>query len=134
MNRTRLLATGLMLAACLVQPAFLLCQNDAAKDSAETEKVYHPGDEGVTAPRAIYQVDPTYDDASRKVKLNGFVVLTIIVAPDGSTKNIRITKSLSPSLDQRSIEAVSRWKFKPATKDGKPVPVEIRVQTTFKIY
>ena len=78
--------------------------------------------------------DPTYDEASRKAKLNGFVVLSLVVTPEGNTKDIKVTKSLSPGLDRKSIEAVSKWKFAPATKDGKPVSVELHVQTTFKIY
>jgi len=134
MNRFRQLACAFALAACLMHPAFLFCQNDAAKDSSETDKVYHPGDDGLTPPRAIYTVDPTYDDASRRAKLNGYAVLTLVVTRDGTPKEIRITKSLSPSLDKRSIEAVSKWRFSPATKDGKPVAVEIQVQTTLKLY
>jgi periplasmic protein TonB len=134
MNRHRFLVTVVTLAACLVHSAFLLCQNDSAKDFSETENVYHVGRDGVTPPRAIYTVNPSYDEAARKSKLNGFVVLTLIVTPDGNPKDIRIAKSLSPGLDQKSIEAVSRWKFAPATKDGKPVAIELQVQTTFKLY
>jgi TonB family protein len=134
MNPRRLLAIAIMLIACIVQPAVLRCQNDAAKDSSETEKVYHVGDDGVKPPRVIHQVDPSYDEASRKAKLNGHVVLTFIVAPDGKPRDIRVVKSLSPGLDQKSIEAVSKWKFTPATKDGKPIAIEIQAETTFKIY
>jgi len=134
MNRRRLLVTVVTLVACFVQPAFLLCQNDPSKTSSETEKVYHVGDDGVRPPRVIHQVDPSYDEASRKAKLNGHVVLTFIVAPDGKPRDIRVVKSLSPGLDQKSIEAVSKWKFTPATKDGKPIAIEIQAETTFKIY
>jgi periplasmic protein TonB len=134
MNVRRQLLIAVMLVAWFVQPALLFCQNDSAKDSSKSEKVYHVGRDGVTPPRVIYKVDPSYDDTARKAKLNGFVVLTLIVTPDGDAKNIRIVKSLSPGLDQKSIEAVSQWKFAPATKDGKPVAVELQVQTTFKLY
>jgi periplasmic protein TonB len=129
-----LLPIAITLVACLVQPIHLLCQNDSAKDSSQPEKVYKVGRDRVSPPRVIYRVDPTYDDAARKAKLNGFVVLTLIVTPDGDPKDIRIAKSLSPGLDKKSIEAVSQWKFTPATKDGTPVAVEIQVQTTFKLY
>ena len=134
MNPYRLLAIAIVLVAGIVQPAVLRCQNDAAKDSSETEKVYLVGHDGVTPPRSIYAPDPTYDEASRKAKLNGFVVLSLVVTPEGNTKDIKVNKSLSPGLDRKSLEAVSKWKFAPATKDGKPVAVELHVQTTFKIY
>jgi TonB family protein len=134
MNRHRLLVTVVTLVACFVQPAFLLCQNDSSNTSSETEKVYHVGDDAVKPPRVIHQVDPSYDEASRKAKLNGHVVLTFIVQPDGKPRDIRVVKSLSPGLDQKSIEAVSKWKFTPATKDGKPIAIEIQAETTFRIY
>jgi len=134
MNPRRLFAFAVMLVACIAQPAVLRCQNDAAKDSSESEKVYHLGHDGVTPPKSIYAPSPEYDEAARKAKLNGFVLLSLIVTPEGNTKDVKVTKSLSPGLDQKSIEAVSKWKFAPATKDGKPVAVELHVQTTFKIY
>ena len=134
MNPRRLFAFAVMLVACIAQPAVLRCQNDAAKDSSESEKVYHLGHDGVTPPKSIYAPNPEYDEAARKAKLNGFVVLSLIVTPEGNAKDVKVTKSLSPGLDQKSIEAVSKWKFAPATKDGKPVAVELQVQTTFKIY
>ena len=129
----RLLAIAVAFVA-FVQPAFLLCQDSSGKDSAQAEKVYHVGSDGVTPPRVIHRVDPSYDEAGRKAKLNGFVILSFIVTPEGKTKDIRVVKSLSPGLDQKSIEAVSEWKFAPATKEGKPVAIEIQVETTFKIY
>ena len=134
MNPRRLFAFAVMLVACIAQPAVLRCQNDAAKDSSESEKVYHLGHDGVTPPKSIYAPNPEYDEAARKAKLNGFVVLSLIVTLEGNAKDVKVTKSLSPGLDQKSIEAVSKWKFAPATKDGKPVAVELHVQTTFKIY
>jgi len=134
MNRHRLLVTVVTLVAGFVQPAFLLCQNDSSKSSSEPEKVYHVGSDGITPPRVIHRVDPSYDEAARKAKLNGHVILSFIVTPEGKPKDIRVVKSLSPGLDQKSIEAVSQWKFVPATKDGKPVAIEIQAETTFRIY
>ena len=133
-SRSLRLGLAVVLVISLVHPALLLCQSDAEKDPSEAEKVYHVGDDGVKPPRVIHQVDPSYDEASRKAKLNGHVVLTFIVTPDGKPRDIRVVKSLSPGLDQKSIEAVSKWKFTPATKDGKPIAIEIQAETTFKIY
>jgi TonB family protein len=111
MNRPPWIIIAVVLVAGFVQPAYLCCQNDPSK-KPETGNVYRLGSEGVTPPRAIHTVDPTYDDASRKAKIRGTVVLTIIVTPEGNPKSIRIAKSLSPSLDQRALEAVAQWKFR----------------------
>jgi len=134
MNTHRLLAIAIVLIASIAQPAVVRCQNDAAKDSSAIEKVYQVGHDGVTPPKSIYAPNPEYDEAARKAKLSGYVVLSLIVTPEGNTREVKVTKSLSPGLDRKSIEAVSKWKFAPATKDAKPVAVAIHVQTTFKIY
>jgi len=88
----------------------------------------------VTPPHPTYQPNPEYDDASRKAKVQGVVVLSMIVTKEGRTANLKIKKSLTPALDQKAIEAVSRWRFDPATKDGKPVAVLIAVETSFHLY
>jgi protein TonB len=87
----------------------------------------------ISAPTEVYNLDPTYDDASRRAKISGAVVLSIVITTEGDVKDVKVTKGLSPSLDQRSIDAVSKWKFTPATRDGKPVAVRISVETSFKI-
>ena len=86
----------------------------------------------MTAPRAIYAPDPSYDDASRKAKIEGTVKLVIIVAADGSVRAPKVAKSLSEGLDKQAINAVSQWKFEPGTKDGKPVAVITDVECTFR--
>src|SRR5260221_314267 len=112
MNRPPWIIIAVVLVAGFVQPAYPCCQNDPSK-KPETGNVYRLRSEGVTPPRAIHTVDPTYDDASRKAKIRGTVILTIIVTPEGNPKSIRIAKSLSPSLDQRAMEAVSPGEVPP---------------------
>ena len=88
---------------------------------------------GITPPRAIYAPEPGYDDASRRAKTQGTVLLTIVVTADGRVKDAKVTKSLSGALDKQAVEAVSQWKFAPATKDGTPITVRINVECTFRI-
>jgi TonB family protein len=61
-------------------------------------------------------------------------VLSLIVSPEGKPKEIKVTKSLGPGLDKKAVEAVNTWKFDPATKDCKPVAVQISVEVTFALY
>lgn len=95
--------------------------------------VFHVGN-GVTAPIPIYQPDPDYSDEARKAKYQGTVVLNVIVGADGRVHNAQVARSLGMGLDEKAIERVMIWKFKPATKDSRPVAVEVSVEVTFNLY
>ena len=82
--------------------------------------------------RAIYTPDPEYDEASRKAKIEGTVLLQITVTKDGAVKDPKIKRGLSEALDKRAIEAVSNWKFTPGTKNGKPVLLYLIVEVSYK--
>lgn len=96
--------------------------------------VFRPGSGGVTAPRVVYDPEPEYSDAARKVKYQGSVILWLIVGPDGRPHNIRVQRTLGMGLDERAIEAVSKWRFAPSTLNGQPVAVEINVEVSFRLY
>jgi TonB family protein len=89
---------------------------------------------GLSAPKAIYNPEPEYTDRARKKKIRGSVVLSIVVTDEGKVRDARVVAGLAKDLDQQALKAVSTWKFEPATKDGKPVPVRIKVEVDFKIY
>ncbi len=89
---------------------------------------------GVQAPRAIDTPDPEYSEEARKAKYQGTVVLWLIVDPNGRPHDLKVSRSLGMGLDQKAIEAVRRWRFEPATKDGKPVAVQINVEVNFRLY
>jgi TonB family protein len=89
---------------------------------------------GVSAPKAIFQPDPEYSEEARKVKQMGVVVLSVVVGPDGNPRDIKVIRALGMGLDEKAIEAVKKWKFEPARKDGKPVSVLVSVQVDFHLY
>jgi len=89
---------------------------------------------GVSAPRALDTPDPEYSEEARKAKYQGTVVLWLIVGPDGRPRDVKVARSLGMGLDQKAIEAVRKWKFEPAMKDGKPVAVQINVEVNFRLY
>ncbi len=86
-----------------------------------------------TPPEATYSPDPEYSKEARKAKYQGTNLLWLIVGPDGRPRNIKVIRSLAMGLDEQAIKAVSKWRFKPATKDGKPVPVFIEVEFKFRL-
>lgn len=64
-------------------------------------------------------------------RINGSVVLKVRVDPDGVPRNIRVLRSLGHGLDEKAVEAVSSWRFQPATFEGKPVAKEIAISVDF---
>jgi protein TonB len=88
---------------------------------------------GVTAPQLIYRVEPEYTEEARKAKYQGTVVLYAVVDPDGLVRQVRVVRSLGLGLDEKALEAVRQWKFKPGTKDGRPVPVVASIEVTFRL-
>jgi protein TonB len=88
---------------------------------------------GVTPPQLVYKVEPEFSEEARKAKYQGVVVLTIQVDPGGNVRNIHVRQSLGLGLDEKAIEAVSHWRFRPAILDGKPVTTEAVVQVNFQL-
>ena len=95
--------------------------------------MYRPGG-GVSSPKVIYAVDPEFSDEARRQKYQGVVVLSLIVDAQGSPQHIRVVRPLGMGLDEKALEAVRQYKFKPAQKDGKPVPVEINIEVNFQLF
>jgi TonB family protein len=88
---------------------------------------------GVTAPSVAFRVDPEYTEEARFAKYSGTVVLTVEINPEGLAQNIRIVKALGLGLDEKAIEAISKWRFKPGTKDGVPVTVRANIEVNFRL-
>jgi TonB family protein len=97
-----------------------------------SEPVYKVRD-GVKPPRATYSPDPEFSEEARRQKVQGAVLLDIIVTSAGKPERIKVVQGRGYGLDEKAVEAVSQWKFKPATKDGKPVSVEIAVEVDFNL-
>jgi len=96
--------------------------------------IYPAGKNGVTVPQAIYSPEPSFSDEARKAKVQGIVSLLLVVGPDGRPYNIRVRQSLGMGLDEKAMEAVSHWRFKPATLNGQAVATPIEVEVDFHLY
>jgi periplasmic protein TonB len=94
---------------------------------------YHVGG-GVLPPKPIFSPHPDFSEEARKNKLTGMVVLRIIVGADGKPHDITVQRTLGMGLDEKAIEAVRTWRFEPGTKDGQPVPVEVSIEVSFRLY
>lgn len=88
---------------------------------------------GVSQPQIVYKVEPEYSEEARKAKFQGTVLLQIVVDVDGRTREVRVLRPLGMGLDEKAIEAVQKWRFRPGYKDGKPVPVIANVEVNFRL-
>jgi TonB family protein len=123
-----------MIATAVLAAAGALLAQDTSQDGSE--KIYSSSSmkEGVTPPRVVYSPNPEYTDRARKKKIRGYVVISLIVTPEGTVRDATVTTSLDKELDKQALAAVSTWKFDPATKDGKPVAFRVPVEVSFKLY
>jgi len=90
---------------------------------------------GVGVPQCIYCPAPRYSGQARKAKVEGTVVLQVVVTTDGRATNVMIVKDPGNGLGMQAIESVREWKFKPALgPDGRPVAVICPVEVTFRFF
>jgi protein TonB len=88
---------------------------------------------GVSSPSILHKVEPEYSEEARKAKWQGTVQLSVVVDDLGHPRDIKVIQSLGLGLDQKAIEAVEKWLFKPGMKDGKPVAVLATIAVTFHL-
>jgi|SRR5579863_5335772 len=102
------------------------------KSRAQSDQVYHVGGD-VTSPRVLYREDPQYTEEARKQKIEGPVVLTMVIGTDGLAHDISVTQSLNPGLDRQAALAIQKWHFAPGTLKGEPVAVQAVIEVNFKL-
>jgi TonB family protein len=89
----------------------------------------------VSAPVALVSPEAEFSDEARRAKYQGVCLIYVIVDAQGNPQNPRVVRTLGMGLDEKALEAVRKYKFKPAMKDGKtPVPVGITVEVNFRLY
>ena len=89
----------------------------------------------VSAPVALNNVEAEFSDEARRAKYQGVCLISLIVDAQGNPQNPRVVRALGMGLDEKALEAVRKYKFRPAMKDGKtPVPVMITVEVNFRLY
>jgi len=96
--------------------------------------LFPAGKGGVSVPEVIFNPEPSFSEEARKAKYQGIVLLFVVVGKDGHTYDIRVGQGLGMGLDEKAIDAVRRWRFRPATLNGQPVATQIAVQVDFHLY
>ena len=86
-------------------------------------------------PVALQQREAEFSDEARRAKYQGVCLISLIVDAQGNPQNPRVVRALGMGLDEKAMEAVRKYRFKPAMKDGRtPVPVMITVEVNFRLY
>lgn len=95
--------------------------------------VDHGIDPGMTPPVLIYKKEPEYSEAARKAKYQGTARLSVEISASGQVTNVQVNRSLGLGLDEKAMEAVKQWKFKPTMKDGRAVATQAAVDVNFRL-
>jgi protein TonB len=98
---------------------------------AAGQHVYRIGDPGVVAPELTREVKAGYTPGAFQGGIEGSVVLEAVVLETGSVGEVRVRQRLDDDLDIQAVDAVKQWTFRPGTKDGQAVPVEVTVEINF---
>ena len=99
------------------------------------EGIEHTGrGTGVTPPMPVHTADPQFSEYARRNKIQGTVVLQFIVDSNGLPQNVEVVKPIGYGLDQNAVESVRQYRFKPAMKNGRPVPAYLTVVVNFRLY
>ena len=83
-------------------------------------------------PTKTKHVNPVYPPIAESARVQGVVILETIIGADGKVQDARVLRSI-PLLDQAALDAVKRWKFKPGTLNGQPVPVIYNLTISFRL-
>ena len=93
------------------------------------------GTGGYGIPACLYCPNPQFSDDAVKAKYQGTVLLMAVITADGRATNIRVAKGLGMGLDEKAIEAVRTWRFRPAVgPDGKASAVSTPIEVVFRLY
>jgi periplasmic protein TonB len=86
---------------------------------------------GVSAPVLVYSISPESTEEARIEKRSGNVLVNLWVDTNGNPSHVHTIRGVGLGLDEKAVEAVKQYKFKPALKNGEPVLVEINVEVNF---
>lgn len=103
-------------------------KSEATEDAFSGYQSVRPG---ITPPKATRSPDPPYPELPADTDPRGVVVMLIGVDSRGHVGPVHVVRSSAQAFEKSAVETVKTWRFKPARKDGRPVPVQITVEMNF---
>jgi bla regulator protein blaR1 len=105
----------------------------SSSENAAAPQLYHVGAD-VSAPKLIFAPNPEFTEEAKREKYQGICVIATIVDAEGNPQRVQVVRHLGKGLDQKAVEAVKQYRFKPAMLHGKPVAVEVNIEVNFRLY
>ena len=121
LNRRRVLIAAMVLGAITLPLAAM-----------QARKIHKIGGD-VTPPQVLVKNEPTYSDAARDEKIQGSVVLNVVIEANGRIEEVSVERGLHPDLDANAMNAVRTWEFAPAQLNGEPVAVAAKIEVNFRL-
>jgi TonB family protein len=107
--------------------------SDPTAPTQANEPIYKVGGQ-ISAPQVKHRVTAQYTDEAKRANSQGVCLIGLIVNAQGNPVNVHVVRSLGMGLDEKAIEAIRQYKFRPAMKDGKtPVPVMVTIEVDFRL-
>jgi periplasmic protein TonB len=91
------------------------------------------GQGAISSPVLLFKVEPEFSEEARKAKHQGVVILSGEVDTNGKLRNVRVVQGLGLGLDEKAMEAVKQWKFRPGYQDGRPVVAAAIIEVNFHL-
>ncbi len=99
--------------------------------AAEGPRIVDVGE--IEAPRVLERVQPAYTRAAIAARLEGAVILELVIGEEGTVESVRVLRRLPLGLTESAVAAVRRWRFEPSTLDGRPIKVRYRLTIHFQL-
>jgi TonB family protein len=131
-STTTLRFAAVLSIAMLAAAGFAHADQQGAESEKKQDRIYNIGGE-VIAPHLLAKVEPKYTEEARAAKIEGAVLLSVVVGTDGLAHQINVVSTPDAGLGTKAVEAVQQWTFQPATLKGEPVPVKAQIEVNFKL-
>jgi len=114
-------------------PSIQPCPESLSTATFAGQPLYRPGG-AVQGPVVTVHQNAQFSDEALRAKYQGICLIALIVDALGNPQNVRVSRALGMGLDEKALEAVRGYRFKPATFNGRPVPVTITIEIDFRLY
>jgi TonB family protein len=105
----------------------------AAAPRAEYDDIQSTNIPGISPPTVIKRVEPQYTAEARQARAAGTVILQAVIQTDGTADILKVIKPLPYGLTETAIEAIRQWRFRPANRYGKVIPVQMTIEVDFNL-
>jgi len=115
-----------------LQRTDLIADSDLGPGQSDPRGVYRSGGD-VTAPELVHRTDPEYTEQARIAKYLGTVLLSVEIDQTGTPTNAKVQRGLGLGLNEKAVECVKQWKFRPGQLDGMAVAVRTSLEVVFRL-